>query len=97
MQSRTFFLFILILLLVGCGKKGALIPPEALVPAPVGDPQVTQRGETFRVSWTAPSREESGRPLQGGVRFRLYRREVLPPGQDCSTCPDVWKLLGDFS
>lgn len=85
-----------IVLLAGCGKKGALIPPEALVPAPVADLQLAQRGDTFRLSWSAPSREESGRPLKGGIRFRLQRREVLPPGQDCSACPEVWKLLAEI-
>lgn len=91
-----FFLLLAIATLAGCGKKGALIPPEALVPATVADLQVEQRGETFRVSWSAPAREESGRPLKGGLRFRLQRREVLPPGQDCSACPEVWKLLAEI-
>jgi predicted small lipoprotein YifL len=91
-----FFLLLATVSLAGCGKKGALIPPEALVPAAVIESQVTQRGDVFRVSWTAPTREESGRPLKGGVRFRIYRREVLLPGQDCTACPDVWKLLGEI-
>ena len=93
---RKFVLYLLLAVsLSGCGKRGALIPPEALVPAAVGSAEVGQRGNGFRVSWSAPGREESGRPLQGKLRYRLHRREVLPPGRDCSACPDVWKLLAE--
>ncbi len=99
MKQRTYIVALMVItvcLLAGCGKKGALIPPEALVPAAVGDLQLVQRGDVFRISWTSPSREESGRPLKGGVRFRIYRRELLLPGQDCTACPDVWKMLGEI-
>jgi predicted small lipoprotein YifL len=96
MNIRILYLCIVLVTAAGCGKKGALIPPEALVPAPVSALQLTQRGETFRVSWEAPTREVSGRPLGKDIRFRLFRREVLPPGQDCSTCPEVWKLLREL-
>ena len=74
-----------------CGKKGALIPPEALVPAPATDFRVQQQGEGFRISWTAPGKEERGRPLRDLAGFRLYRHEVLPPGEDCLACPESWR------
>ncbi len=84
-------LLICTLLFAGCGKKGALIPPEALVPAPASDLQVRQQGDGFRISWTAPGKEERGRPLRDLAGFRLYRHEVLPPGEDCLACPDSWR------
>lgn len=86
-------LALLPLILSGCGKKGALVPPEALVPAPIADLRVAQKGEQFLVSWSRPTREEAG----GGVRdlsgFRVLRREVLPEGEDCEQCPDAYRTV----
>jgi len=81
------------LFLSGCGRKGPLLPPDALVPAAVQDLTVQQQGEEFRVSWSAPSKEKGGRPLRDLAGFRLYRRNIAGDGSDCSSCPDSWKLL----
>jgi len=96
MRNAMFCFLLTTVFLSGCGRKGPLIPPEALVPAPVTNLQVIQRGDAFRVSWSAPTREVSKRPLQGGLRFLLYRHTVLPPKEDCTVCPDAWKLLGEI-
>jgi predicted small lipoprotein YifL len=93
---RALFFIFCVTLLAGCGKKGALVPPEALVPASVAELQVAQRGAVFRVTWNAPTREVSGRPLAQTPRFRLFRRTVLPAGQDCASCPEAWKLLAEI-
>lgn len=78
---------------VGCGKKGPLIPPEAFQPAPIGNLQVVQKEDRLYVSWGAPTVDAAGRPLKALAGFRLYRREVLPPDQDCESCPDAYRLL----
>jgi predicted small lipoprotein YifL len=77
----------------GCGKKGALLPPEALVPAAVRELKVIQTGQDFRVTWKAPAKEQGGRPLKDLSGFLLLRRDVTPEGGDCPSCPDSWKLL----
>ena len=87
---KKILLLMVIVIFAGCGKKGALIPPEALVPAPSSDLQVRQQGDLFLISWTAPAREERGRPLRDLAGFRLYRHEVLPPGEDCLACSESW-------
>lgn len=79
--------------LAGCGRKGALIPPEALVPASVSQLQVHQQGADIRISWQAPAKEQSGRPLRDLAGFRLLRRDLNAVGGDCSACSDAWKLL----
>jgi predicted small lipoprotein YifL len=85
----------LLLLLAACGRRGALLPPEALVPAPIADLQVAQRGEDFELSWSRPTKTEKGLPLKDLAGFSLFRRVVLPPGEDCPNCPDSWRpLLG---
>ena len=77
-------------LLPGCGKKGALVPPEALVPAPVSDLSVAQKGGRFEVSWTAPSKEVGGSRLTDLAGFLLFKRALLPPSQDCEACPGAY-------
>lgn len=79
--------------LVGCGKKGPLIPPEALAPAAVSDLKLAQKGEFFQLSWSRPAREEGGGPLRDLAGFRIFKREVLPPAEDCEACPDAYRLL----
>lgn len=79
--------------LAGCGRKGPLVPPESFVPAPVATLTVEQKDDAFYVSWPAPDRDEGGRPLKDLAGFRVYRRPVLPPGQDCEECPTAYALV----
>lgn len=83
---------LVLMLLACCGKKGQLIPPEALVPAAVQNLLVQQQGADFRITWQAPTREQGGRPLRDLAGFRLLRRDASTGG-DCSSCPDAWRLL----
>jgi predicted small lipoprotein YifL len=92
-MKKYLCLFILVISFAACGKKGALAPPEALVPAAISDLRVAQQDESFLISWSVPTREEGGRPLKGLSGFRLLRREVLPPGDDCEACEDTYRLI----
>ena len=77
----------------GCGKKGPLIPPEALLPAPVANLAVAQKGARFQVSWSAPGRQEGGSPLMDLAGFLLLRRMLLPAAEDCDECPGAYSQL----
>jgi predicted small lipoprotein YifL len=90
-----FPIIIVFILITSCGRKGALVPPEALVSAPVNDLVVTQKGESYQVSWSIPERSEGGTPAGELAFFRLFKREVLPPEEDCEACLDAYRVLGD--
>ncbi|KAF0220924.1 MAG: fibronectin I domain-containing [Geobacteraceae bacterium] len=91
---RFFFLWALLATaLTACGKKGPLIYPEAQVPAPVTALKVEQKGELFLISWPQPDREERGERLKDLAGFRLFKREVLPPAEDCEECPTAYRLI----
>jgi predicted small lipoprotein YifL len=79
--------------LAGCGRKGPLVPPESFVPAPVSTLAVEQKDDAFYISWPAPDKDEGGRPLKDLAGFRVYRRPVLPPGEDCEECPTAYTLI----
>ena len=87
------YLFLFSAVLAACGRKGPLIPPEALVPAAVDTLTVQQQGGDFLVSWSAPGKEQGGRPLRDLAGFQLLRHQLLPGEADCSACTDAWQLL----
>jgi len=92
-MKRSLYLILTLLLFSACGKKGALMPPEALVPAAVQNLKVQQSGEALRISWSAPSKEKGGRPLRDLAGFRLLKRIIAGDGTDCAACPESWLLL----
>jgi predicted small lipoprotein YifL len=92
-MRRILIIAVLALLLAGCGRKGKLISPEALRPAPVSDLQIGQRGESFQVSWSQPTEGEGKKPIKDLAGFHLFKREVLPPEEDCESCADAYKSL----
>ncbi|WP_239026888.1 fibronectin type III domain-containing protein [Geomonas oryzisoli] len=87
------FLVASLALVPGCGKRGQLIPPEALVPAPITTLAAPQKGGEFQVSWTGPGKQEKGGKLEDLAGFLLFRRNVLPPAEDCEECPSAYKQL----
>lgn len=92
-MKKTLFLIGIFFLLAACGKKGPLIPPEAFVPVPIADLKTEQKGSGFLVCWSSPGKEESGKPLKNLGGFRIFKREVLPPDEDCEECPTAYRLL----
>lgn len=92
-MKKIFLLLSMLSLLAACGKRGPLVAPEALVPAPIKDLRVEQKGNLFQVCWSAPGKEEWGGPLKGLAGFQVFRREVLPPDEDCEICPSAYSLL----
>ena len=92
-MGRLFVMIVLITLLAGCGRRGALVPPSSTVPAAVADLRADQKGDRFYVTWSAPASEAGGKPLKDLAGFRLFRREVLPPEEDCESCPTAYRLL----
>jgi len=92
-MGRLFVMIVLMSLLAACGRKGGLVPPDSLVPGAVANLRAEQKGEQFYVTWSAPSRDAGGKPLKDLAGFRLLRREVLPPDEDCESCPTAYRLV----
>jgi predicted small lipoprotein YifL len=92
-MRKVLFTLVIIILFAGCGKKGALISPDAQLPAPVNDLRAAQIGGSFQLSWSLPTQDERGRALKDLAGFRLFKREVLPPDEDCESCPNAYRLL----
>lgn len=84
---------ILALLLSACGKKGPLVYPETTLPAPIATLGVEQKGDVFFITWSPPAKEVNGKALKELGGFRIFRRDVLPPGEDCEECPAAYRVI----
>jgi predicted small lipoprotein YifL len=92
-MNKLLFCIVTFLCLAACGKKGPLVPPEALAPSPVKDLTARQEGDRFVLCMTPPSRNDAGRPLKNLAGLRVMKREVLPPDVDCEECTGAYRLF----
>jgi predicted small lipoprotein YifL len=92
-MDKLLFCISIFLFLAACGKKGPLVPPEALAPSPVVDLTARQQGDRFVLCMTPPTRNDAGRPLKNLSGFRIVKREVLPPDVDCEECTGAYRLF----
>ncbi|HEX7630467.1 MAG TPA: hypothetical protein VF431_09000, partial [Candidatus Methylomirabilis sp.] len=53
----------LLLLLPGCGRRGAPVAPHVVGPAAVQSLQAEPRGTAILLTWTRPNRNQDGSPL----------------------------------
>ena len=89
MSCRGFLVvtgMVFILLLSGCGRKTALVPPQKLVPVRIDDLRyvLDERGVTLK--WTYPTKMENGDELRAIESFAIYRA-VIPEKDYCPGCP----------
>jgi len=59
--------------LLGCGRRGAPVPPRPPAPAAAGDLRAELRDSAILLTWTRPTRNEDGSPLADLLEFRLFR------------------------
>ncbi len=61
------------------------------MPAPIADLRVQQQEDRFLVSWSRPTAQKGGGALKDLAGFQLFRREILPPEEDCEECPTAYR------
>lgn len=76
-------LFILVVLLFACGRKGPPLPPLREVPETTTDLAVSQEENEVVLRWSYPSFTRSGQPLRDLEAVEVWRTD-LPPGQEKS-------------
>lgn len=86
MRKLACLLFV-VTAITACGKKGPLIYPELLVPAAPSSVTVQQSGNSIKLSFVLPSKDLSGRNIDGVASVKIHKRDE-PAGQSpgCSSC-----------
>ena len=59
--------------LLGCGRRGAPVPPRPAAPAAVGAFRAELLDSSILLTWNRPIRNEDGSPLTNLLEFRLFR------------------------
>ena len=94
MRIRAILLFIAALALTACGKRGALIYPDMLVPAQPAAVSARQAGQAIRLSFTLPRKDRAGREIKDLSGVKIFRR-VTVAGQEsgCNACTEDFALF----
>ena len=92
-MNKLIIACLLALVVAGCGRKGPLINPDALRTPAVSDLQAVQKGDHFQVSWSKPAAPATNKQVADVAVFKVLRREVFPPAQDCEECTDAYHVL----
>jgi len=92
--SRFLLISILLVSASGCGKKGPLLYPDMLVPAPVSALTVSQSGASVKIAFDLPGKDLAGRPLRDLAGVTVFKRvESSPQQPDCPACTDDFRLF----
>jgi hypothetical protein len=73
MRSLALTLTVALFFAVGCGTPGAPQPPSLNIPKPVRDLKAVRKGESVRLSWTAPSQTTDGALFRHGGKMLVHR------------------------
>jgi predicted small lipoprotein YifL len=89
-RDRHFSWFVcslILLAMVGCGRKGPPMAPKYVPPKPVVDLRAELKGETAILRWTRPSGAEDG-------GYWIYRAATTLGGDECGNCPLLFQKVG---
>jgi hypothetical protein len=87
-------LFVITVLIAGCGKRGNLIYPDLLVPEAPGAVTVQQAGPGMKLSFVLPKKDLAGQNLTNLSGFNILKRETTPDkGEDCDACKEALRIF----
>jgi len=82
------------LCITACGKKGPLIYPDMLTPAPPTEVTVRQSGRVMKLSFNLPQKDRAGRSLKNLAGVMIFKRATTTgqaPG--CNACTADFALF----
>jgi predicted small lipoprotein YifL len=92
--GRTALFICFALLSAACGRKGALIYPDMLVPAPPAAVSGRQSGSVVKLQFVLPDKDMSGRPVKGVAGAKISRMASEAGQKDlCRSCLADYLLL----
>lgn len=92
-RSITLVAF-LTLMTTACGRKGALIYPDMLVPAAPVDLTAVQSGQALKIKFTLPDKDRAGHSLKMLAGVKISKRINDPEQKDiCRNCTTDYQLF----
>lgn len=81
-----------------CGKKGDPLPPLTLVPKPIEQFELVQRGGLLILDWRLPTAYTDGSPLPGysGLEFWMLKEEKDPESEFPVLSPEKLRESGEI-
>jgi hypothetical protein len=80
-------IFLLLLILTGCGVKSPPVQIGKPLPAAPTDLSLQQKGNDLQLAWTNPTVNQDGTPLDG-LHYFVISRLSYRPGDYCDECRD---------
>ncbi len=89
-------LAMVLLVLVGCGKKGPPVPLGTVVPKRIVDLQASVREGRVLLEWTAPRENTDKTPLVDLKEFTVFRSEGSLVDDSCRGCGERKTVVGQL-
>jgi len=83
----------ILLLAMGCAKKGPPVPWESVVPKRIVDLVATPREGRLLLEWTIPKENTDKSSLTDLASFQILRSEGILVGDECRGCGDKPKVV----
>ena len=90
----TIFSILLCIIVFGCGRKAAPVPPGQGRPPAVDDLSSSIDGDILELAWTIP--DEKGKIVSGLGGFIVYKSKTSLSNPVCKGCPVLFKRIADI-
>jgi hypothetical protein len=91
--KANIFLWMLLILMSSCAKKGPPVPWESIVPMRIVDLQAIPREGRLLLEWKTPKENTDKTPLTDLVSFQILRSEGVLVGEECKGCGGKPKVV----
>jgi hypothetical protein len=90
MKSFLIFGSLILLLFIGCGKKGEPRAPELAMPQLIKNLAAKPDRNGIVLTWSRPTEYVDGKPLTDLTGFVIFRKDLSP---SCPECPVPYRPL----
>ncbi len=92
-MKKIIFLMCVLIVMGGCGVKGAPVPWETVVPKRIVDLEAISREERLLLEWTSPKENTDKSPLINLEKFQILRSEGILIAGECRGCGEKPKMI----
>src|SRR5512139_884247 len=82
-----------LLLAMGCAKKGDPVPWDSIVPKRIVNLEATPREGRLLLEWKVPKENTDKTPLTDLASFKILRSEGVLVGEACKGCGEKTKVV----